>query len=314
MPEPVTVDNFVRAETDMYFGMLVDRGGLGRFDHLREFHTIEGPGVRPNRDTLYSEGVFDLDPGPVEVIVPDPGERFLSMMVIDQNHYVPLVAYGAGRHLLARDEIGTRYVFVVIRTLVDPNDPKDFERVHVLQDALVAEQAASGSFEVPDWDRESQKKVRDALLTLASTIPDLRHGGGSRDEVDPIRHLIAAAAGWGLNPDRDATYLNVTPADNDGTGVYRMTVGEVPADGFWSVSVYDEEGHFVENPQDAYSLNSITAERNPDGSVTIQFGGCDDDTVNCLPIFPDWNYMVRLYRPRPEVLDGSWTFPEATPV
>ena len=22
-----------------------------------------------------------------------------------------------------------------------------------------------------------------------------------------------------------------------------------------------------------------------------------------------WNYAVRLYRPRPEILDGSWTFP-----
>src|SRR5262245_34241413 len=64
---PVTADNFIRAETDMYFGMLVKRaGGLGHFDHLRELHSIEGPSVRPNRDTLYSEAVFDLDAGPVE--------------------------------------------------------------------------------------------------------------------------------------------------------------------------------------------------------------------------------------------------------
>jgi hypothetical protein len=46
----------------------------------------------------------------------------------------------------------------------------------------------------------------------------------------------------------------------------------------------------------------------------IQFGGCGEDTANCLPITPGWNYMVRLYRPRPEVLDGTWTFPEAEPV
>jgi hypothetical protein len=107
----------------------------------------------------------------------------------------------------------------------------------------------------------------------------------------PIRHLIAAAAGWGLNPDRDATYLNLTPANNDGTGVHRMTVGEVPVDGFWSISVYDAEGHFVDNPQDAYSLNSITAKRDTDGSATIQFGSCDASKISCLPIFPGWNYM-----------------------
>jgi hypothetical protein len=56
-------------------------------------------------------------------------------------------------------------------------------------------------------------------------------------------------------------------------------------------------------------MNNVTAVKDGDGSVTIQFGGCDDTTPNCLPIFPGWNYLVRLYRPRPEVLDGSYQFP-----
>jgi hypothetical protein len=43
--------------------------------------------------------------------------------------------------------------------------------------------------------------------------------------------------------------------------------------------------------------------------VTVHFGGCADGRPNCLPITDGWNYTVRLYRPRPEVLDGSWTFP-----
>lgn len=60
-------------------------------------------------------------------------------------------------------------------------------------------------------------------------------------------------------------------------------------------------------------LNSITAKKDADGSVTIQFGGCDGKTPNCLPIMKDWNYMVRLYRPRPEILEGTWKFPEAQP-
>ena len=46
------------------------------------------------------------------------------------------------------------------------------------------------------------------------------------------------------------------------------------------------------------------------GSVTVHFGGCDDDRPNCLPIMDGWNYTVRLYRPRREILDGTWTFPE----
>ena len=45
--------------------------------------------------------------------------------------------------------------------------------------------------------------------------------------------------------------------------------------------------------------------------VTIQFGGCDGAVPNCLPVTNGWNYTVRLFRPRPEVLDGRWQFPLA---
>jgi hypothetical protein len=85
---------------------------------------------------------------------------------------------------------------------------------------------------VPKWDSVSQKKVRDALLVLNETLPDLRRAGGRRGEVDPVRHLIASASARGLNPDKDAIYLNVTPSRNDGTTVYKLTVNSVPVDGF----------------------------------------------------------------------------------
>jgi hypothetical protein len=55
-------------------------------------------------------------------------------------------------------------------------------------------------------------------------------------------------------------------------------------------------------------------QKNADGSVTVQFGGCDGKIPNCLPIMKGWNYTVRLYRPRPEILSGKWKFPEAQPV
>ena len=46
---------------------------------------------------------------------------------------------------------------------------------------------------------------------------------------------------------------------------------------------------------------------------TVHFGGCTDGRPNCLPILDGWNYTIRLYRPRPEVLEGSWTFPAIEP-
>ena len=314
MTVPVTPDNFNRAESDMYFGGAVKNGGFGKFSHNRGVMPIDRQAViRANRDTLYSAAVFDLDAGPVTITMPDAGNRFMSMMVIDEDQYAPLVFYGAGEHTLRKEQIGTRYVMVGIRTFVDPNDAKDLEQVHALQDAIKVTQASAGSFEVPKWDQSSQKRVREALLMLAATLPDTKRMFGPKDQVDPVRHLIGTATGWGGNPEKDAMYLTVVPSKNDGSTVYKLTAKDVPVDGFWSISVYNAKGYFERNQYDAYTLNNITATKNADRSVSIQFGGCDGKIPNCLPVTPGWNYWVRLYRPRSEILNGSWKFPEAQP-
>jgi hypothetical protein len=312
---PVTVDNFIRAESDLYFRNVAKEGGFGTFAHRREVAAIDNQTViRLNRDTLYSSALFDLDAGPVTITLPDAGTRFRSLMVVNEDHYVPLVAYDAGSHVLTRALIGTRYAVAAVRTFVDPADPDDVQRVHALQDAIVVEQKQRGALDLPEWDPVSQKKVRDALLVLGSTMPDFTRAFGTRDQVDPIRHLIGTALGWGGNPDQDAIYLNVTVPNNDGTTVYSLVVRDVPVDGFWSVSVYSAEGYFEKNPFDAYALNNVTAKKSADGSIAIQFGGCDGKVPNCLPIMPGWNYTVRLYRPRAEIREGTWKFPEPQPV
>lgn len=312
--EPVTVDSFGRAESDLYFSGVVKEGGFGKFSHRREPAALDHQTViRLNRDTLYSAAVFDLDAGAVTVTLPDAGQRFMSLLAINEDHYVSSVAYG-GASTFSKDKVGTRYVIVAVRTFVDPTNPKDVEQVHALQDAIRVDQPGGpGKFEVPDWDAASQKKVRDALLTLATTMPNFNKAFGSKGEVDPVRHLIATAAGWGGNPDKDASYLNVTPTNNDGSTIYRLDITEVPVDGFWSVSVYNAQGYFEKNPLDAYSLNNVTAKKANDGSIDIQFGGCDGKVPNCLPTVRGWNYTARLYRPRAEILDGRWKFPDPQP-
>ena len=312
---PVTVDNFIRAESDLYFHNVVKEGGLGKFAHRREPAAIDSQTViRLNRDTLYSSALFDLDAAPVTITLPDAGSRFRSLMVVNQDHYVPLVTYGAGSHTLTRALVGTRYAVAAVRTFVDPATPDDVKQVHALQDGIKVEQKQQGTLELPQYDPVSQKKVRDALLVLGSTMPDFKRAFGTKDQVDPIRHLIGTALGWGGNPDKDAIYLNVTVPVNDGTTVYSLAVRDVPVDGFWSVSVYNAEGYFQRNPFDAYALNNVTARKSADGSIAIQFGGCDGKAPNCLPTTPGWNYTVRLYRPRAEILDGSWKFPDPQPL
>ena len=201
----VTADNFIRAESDLYFSNIVGDGGFGRFTHIRELTPMDKQlVVRSNRDTLYSAGVFDLDGGPVTITMPDPGGRFMSMQVITEDHYVPAVFYGQGEHTLTRDDVGTRYVMVAIRTLVNPNDEADLDEVHALQDAIAVQQDGTGSFEIPDWDALSQKAVRGALLRLAATLPDSKKMFGTKEDTDPVRRLIGSAAAWGGNPEKDA--------------------------------------------------------------------------------------------------------------
>ncbi len=111
-------------------------------------------------------------------------------------------------------------------------------------------------------------------------------------------------------------YASGVIAKADGKTVYKMKVpAHVPVDAFWSISVYNAKGFFEKNSENAYSVNNITGKKDADGGMSIQFGGCDGKVPNCLPIVEGqgWNYAVRMYRPRAEILSGKWKFPEAQP-
>ena len=86
---PVTVENFIRAESDLYFGAVaLKEGGFGKFEHHRDVASIDAQTIiRINRGTLYSAVVVDLDAGPATVTLPDPGKRFMSMQIVDEDQY-----------------------------------------------------------------------------------------------------------------------------------------------------------------------------------------------------------------------------------
>lgn len=315
-PVKVNVTNFTRAETDLYMARYVAGFGIGVLGHIREPVPLDEQDViRMNRDTIYSFGIFDLSQ-PLSITLPDFDGRFQSMQVVDQDHYVVTVEHDPGTYKFTQEAVGTRYLAVIIRTFMDPDDAADIAAANRAQNAIAVKQADRGAFEVPDWDEESLAAMRGQLLALGATAPSeaANKAFGSREEVDPVMHLIGTAAGWGGNPPSAAVYPNGFPAQNDGETPHAFTVKDVPVDGFWSVTVYNEEGFMVKNSLGVNSFNGVTAARNSDGSTTIHFGACEDGRVNCIPVLDGWNYTVRLYQPRPEVLDGSWVFPVPTPV
>ena len=270
---PVTWDTYVRAQSDTMFKSYADDGAFGKFHHIRQPTPIdEQKVIRMNRDTLYSMGIFDLTE-PLTLTKPDTGDRYQSMMVLSQDEYIPMVGYKPGDYTLTKDKVGSRYALVILRTLVDATKPEDIKAVHEIQDKVITQQDSSGTFETPDWDQKELKKLTDALNVLADTMTDTSECFGTEEAVDPIAHLLGAASGWAGLPPKDATYLTVTPKQNDGTTPQVLTVKDVPVDSFWSVSIYNKDGYYEKNPRDAYIVNDRNATKDPDGAITVHFGG-----------------------------------------
>ncbi len=308
----VNVDNFTRAETDtMISRMLPIIGRVGVFHHDRELPPLDRqPVIRQNRDTLYSVAIADIAGGDITLTVPDVGDRYISVMVINQDHYINRVFHSAGSHRLTVDEFGTDYVIVAARILFDPSSPADLEEVHRLQDQLTLTSTTQRDFALPDYDPVSHQQVRDALLVLGKTMGGLAGCFGASAQVDPVRHLVGTALGWGGLPDAEASYINVAP--DLPVGRFTMTLQDVPADAFWSVSVYNEAGYFESDDSGITNVNSVFAHANDDGSTTIHLGEYGDGTPNCIPLPEGWNLLIRLYRPRLDEL-SRWPVPEIIP-
>jgi len=303
----VNVLNFARAETDVMFSRLAAATGLGRWTHTRGLKGLDDqPVIRQNRDTLYSSAIIDVRDG-VAVTLPDTGGRYISAYVINQDHYGILILREPGEHRLTRDLVGTDYAAILVRILVDPNDPADVALVNRLQDGLMLAGGGTGAFPLPAYDEPSHTQTRDALLALGRGISTYDHAFGRRSEVDPILHLLGTAGGWGGLPEYEATYISI----DEGLPVadYRLRLKDVPVGAFWSVSLYNAAGYFEPNALGVNSINSLTAVPDDDGAVTIRFVEHPRDVPNALPIMPGWNYTLRLYRPQPSVLDGSWVAP-----
>src|SRR6476619_5830151 len=118
----------------MFAALQADAGGVNVFRHNREPTAIEGQTViRMNRDTLYSFAIADISEG-ATISIPDCGDRYVSVMVVNQDHYINRLFHDAGQVELTVDEFGTPWVLIAVRVLVDPADPADVAAVNAIQD------------------------------------------------------------------------------------------------------------------------------------------------------------------------------------
>lgn len=311
--EPVNVSNFVRAESDHMIRQNMKMMGVdfGKFTHLREPTTPDNqPVIRMNQDTLYSAAVLDLSK-PVTITLPEIGARYMSMHVLNQDHYM-FVESKPGTYELTEKQVGTRFGLVAIRTFYNASDPDDLAKARAVQDKISMSGGGDGPFEAPNWDTDQLAVARKALSDLSTLGFNSTYAFGRKEDVRPVDYLVGAAAGWGGLPRTAALYILTSVGKNDGKTPHAVTVKEVPVDAFWSITVYNADGYLEANDLGVNSYNNFSAKPNEDGSINIHFGG-DPESTNYLPITEGWNYAIRMYQPRKEILDGAWTFPEIKP-
>ncbi len=216
-----TVDayNYVRAETDMQMkGYSTAPFTFGQFTHGRKAYDVHHQvTLSGNRDTFYSFGVFDLSKSDLTIVLPDSKGRYFTLMPISQNHDVYLGLNAPGTYTFKQSEIGTRYIIFVVRILVDPNDPKDVEAVHKLQDGIKVIQADKGDASgLQDWDEKSMLEMRKAYNILGSAASSSANFFGVKCQNSYLDKAMGVAVGWGGMQEKDALYLPEQVAKNDG--------------------------------------------------------------------------------------------------
>jgi hypothetical protein len=224
---------------------------------------------------------------------------------------VPSVIYGAGIHKLPQD---SKYLGVIMRVqLFDANDPAEIAQVHKLQDQIVITASSADPFPPFKWDIASLKTLTEQYEKEASALENYNGMQGPRGKLvkEKSRHLAAAAA-WGLFPEQDAIYLNYSGGHDD-QQCYQATYQVPENDAFWSITVYGSDGYMK---SDNVVVNSSNVKLNDDGTFTVRYGweqACVD-VPGRLDVTEGWNFLMRVYRPGPTVVDGTYKLPNAEPV
>ncbi|MEM7277634.1 MAG: DUF1254 domain-containing protein [Pseudomonadota bacterium] len=305
----VLPENFIRAETDLAFHRLQTRGGgPNAFSFLRAPTPLDAQSiVRMNRDTLYGAAIVDTANGASIEIPNIDDSRYISVQIIDNDHYTPAVFYEPGVHQIPT---ATRYVAAIVRVeILDANSPSDIAQANAIQDQFVVRAASAVPMPAPTWDMRSFLKLRNQYKQEFHQYAQFGvNWMGPRGEVDEETRHIVAAAGWGLLPSRDAMYINYNGGE-DHQQCYVAAYRVPDHQAFWSITVYGDDGYMKNNSN---VVNSRSVTLGEDGGFDVYFGSqsaCGQQ-VNRVDVTEGWNYVMRIYRPGPGVLDQSYRLPE----
>jgi hypothetical protein len=308
----LTAENFGLAESQMIFAKYVKdiaavtkTNGVGVFMHKKKAPDPKDKTVvRINFDTQYSVAILDLKEE-ATLTMPETSGRYQTAWFVTEEHYNPMAINKPGTYKINQQNMGSRYVMLVIRTQVNMTDPEDLAKVSALQDQLLLTQNDRGSYVITNnWNRPEvlkmretyQKIIREKKITSSMMF-------GKKGETTLENHNVGVSTGWGGMTSKQAVYPNFQPKNSNPA---TLTLKDVPVDAFWSITVYDQGG-WVNGEK--FNINSSFAKLNKNGEYIINFGG-DKNAANYLDTFKGWNFILRMYQPTEAYFDGSWKVPE----
>ena len=289
---PVTLENYEVAESDLAFYNITKLVGMNTFFHFPTgaFDLDNQTVVRMNRDTYYSGAIIDTTQG-ATVTIPETNGRYLSVMVVQNDHYIDQVFLEPGTHEITSE---TDFAMVAMRIRANQSDPADDEAIAALRAGVILEVGGNASHVRPNYDMEQLVALRDELTVEGTKLGSLMGMQGAHGTIEPMMHLYGTAIGWGLLPDAQAQYLGSPKFPNDGCYMASYAAPPFNEPGFFSITIYDADGWIY--TEDGI-LNEFNMTLKEDGSFDAYFGECGE-VDNNLPTVEGWNYILRIYEPR----------------
>ncbi len=312
----VTPATYSRADVDLTLSNVVKEVGSNRFRHDRSLIPIDKqPAVTMNRDTIYSLGVFYVPKGTTITLPKSRDGRYQSAMIMQNDHYIDQVFYGAGVHEI---KSATPFAGIVIRTQVDAANPADVKYVNSLQDQIIVtlpKGIKPKAFVPGDWDQASLDALRAKYQKDAKALPNLNATSGARGTIDPAMQRLGVAVALGLLPPTDAVYI-YRDYGLKGDRCYAATYKKPPFNdkGFFSFTMYGADKYIKSEKS---NLNNRVIKSNADGSFTMHYGSqkaCGSVANRLETPGDNWYLGMRIYRPGQSVIDGKYVMPDPVAV
>lgn len=302
----MTAVNYERGEAELLMSAFQQRaGGVNRLFHFPGLTRFgDNWVVSVNNDTVYSVAVVDARAG-FSFEVPDVGDRFVSLHIQDFNHTIVDYSWTSGTHRYAASEVDTDYVLAGLRIATTGTEEDEAFIRESLQPQAAVAAASAIPFEA-HLDPALTRRVREALMPAYERLSD---------SYDTVKYDIRAVSNWekwtytmagqfGLSPEDTAMYPTFAPAGTRGEVTYRASFDAVPAQAFFSLTVYGADRFLMSDDHAIVSSNRPDFVSRPDGGFDVVFGGARArelaarEGANYLYTPQDgWSGILRAYRP-----------------